>query len=80
MCVCVSGSIVSDSLDPHELHHTYVGYPMSMGFSRQEYWSGLPFPPPGKIPYPGMEPASVKSDLHWQMDSLLLDHLVFIIF
>ena len=45
---------------------------MSMGFSRQEYWSGFPFAPPGKIPYSGMEPASVKSDLHWQVNSLLL--------
>ena len=30
--------------------------PLSMGFSRQEYWSGLPFPPPGDLPEPGMEP------------------------
>ena len=29
-----------------------------MGFSRQEDWSGLPFPSPGDIPYPGIEPAS----------------------
>ena len=29
-----------------------------MGFSRQEYWSGLPFPPPGEIPNPGIELAS----------------------
>ena len=28
---------------------------LSMGFSRQEYWSGLPFPPPGDLPNPGME-------------------------
>ena len=32
--------------------------PMSMGFSRQEYWSGLPFPSPGDLPDPGMEPGS----------------------
>ena len=32
--------------------------PLSMGFSRQEYWSGLPFPPPGDLPVPGNEPAS----------------------
>ena len=30
----------------------------SMGFSRQEYWSGLPFPSPGDIPDPGIEPRS----------------------
>ena len=27
-----------------------------MGFSRQEYWSGLPFPSPGHLPHPGIEP------------------------
>ena len=32
--------------------------PPSMGFSRQEYWSGLPFPSPGHLPYPGIEPRS----------------------
>ena len=32
--------------------------PPSMGFSRQEYWSGLPFPSPGEIPNPGIEPRS----------------------
>ena len=31
--------------------------PLSMGFSRQEHWSGLPFPPPGHLPDPGIEPA-----------------------
>ena len=32
--------------------------PLSMGLSRQEYWSGLPCPPPGDLPDPGMEPGS----------------------
>ena len=32
--------------------------PQSMGFSRQEYWSGLPFPSPGALPDPGIEPKS----------------------
>ena len=32
--------------------------PHSMGFSRQEYWSGLPFPSPGDLPNPGIEPES----------------------
>ena len=32
--------------------------PLSIGFSRQEYWSGLPFPPPGDLPDPGIEPWS----------------------
>ena len=32
--------------------------PPSMGFARQEYWSGLPFPSPGDLPDPGIEPRS----------------------
>ena len=35
--------------------------PLSLGFSRQEYWSGLPCPPPGDLPDPGVEPASLMS-------------------
>ena len=35
--------------------------PLSMGFSRQEYWSGLPRTPPGDLPHPGMEPVSLMS-------------------
>ena len=35
--------------------------PLSLGFSRQEYWSGLPFPSPGDLPDPGIEPASLMS-------------------
>ena len=33
--------------------------PLSVGFSRQEYWSGLPCPPPGDLPYPGIKPVSL---------------------
>ena len=40
--------------------------PLSMGFCRQEYWSGLPCPPPRHLPNPGMEPRS----LSLQVDSL----------
>ena len=35
-----------------------VPHPLSVGFSRQEYWSGLPFPPPGDLPNVGFEPKS----------------------
>jgi len=42
-----------------------------MGFSRQEYWSGLPCPPPGNLPNPGIEPVSPLSPA-LQVDSLLL--------
>ena len=41
--------------------------PLSLGLSRQEYWSGLPFPPPGHLPKLGIEPGL----LHWEADSLL---------
>ena len=34
---------------------------LSMGFSRQEYWSGLPCPPPGDLPNPGIKPTSLMS-------------------
>ena len=43
---------------------------LSMGFSRQEHWSGLPFPPPGDLPHPGLKSASSAL----QEDSLLLSH------
>ena len=41
--------------------------PPSMGFSRQEYWNGLPFPSPGSLPNPGIEPGSPEL----QTDTLL---------
>ena len=37
--------------------------PLSMGFSRQEYWSGLPYPPPGDPPHPGVKTVSPMSPL-----------------
>ena len=40
-----------------------------MEFSRQEYWSGLPFSSPGALPNPGIESVSIESP-HWQADSL----------
>ena len=46
--------------------------PLSMGFSRQDYWNGLPCPPPGDLPKPGIERASLISSLHWQAGSLPL--------
>ena len=50
-----SCSVVSDSAIPW----TVVSQAsLSMGFSRQEYWSGLPFPSPGDLPDPGIEPSS----------------------
>ena len=43
--------------------------PLSTGFSRQQYWSGLPFPSPGDLPDPGIEPGSPAL----QADSLLTE-------
>ena len=43
--------------------------PLSMGFSRKEFWSGLPCPPPGYLPNPGIEPTSLASP-ELQADSL----------
>ena len=48
--------------------------PLSMGFSGQEYWSGLSLPPPGDLPDPRMEPVSPES-LPLQEDSFPLNHL-----
>ena len=46
---------MSDSCDPWTVARQA---PLSMGFSRQEYWSGLPFPSPGDLPNPGIKPKS----------------------
>ena len=46
--------------------------PLSMGFSRQEHWRGLPFHSPGHLPDPGIEPARLTPSLHWQTGSLPL--------
>ena len=48
--------------------------PLSMGFFRQEYWSGLPFPSPGNLPNPGIEPVSPVSPA-LKVDSLLAEPL-----
>ena len=47
--------------------------PLSMGFLRQEYWDGLPFPPPGDLPDTGIKPESPASPA-LQADTLLLSH------
>jgi len=49
---CVSHSVMSDSATPRTVVHQA---PLSMGFSRREYWSGAPFPIPGNLPDPGIE-------------------------
>ena len=49
---------MSDSLQPCGLAREA---PLSMEFSRQEHWNGLPFPTPGDLPDPGIEPTSLES-------------------
>ena len=57
---------MSDSLGPHGLYLAHPA-PLSMGFTKQEYWSGLPFPSPGHHSDPGIKPGSPAL----QADSLL---------
>ena len=69
-CICVkvkSLSRVRLFVTPWTTAHQA---PQSMGFSRQEYWSGLPFPSPGDLPDPGTEPGSPALEA----DALTSDH------
>ena len=52
--------VVSHSLRPHGLYVAHQAH-LSMGFSRQEYWSGLHCPPPGDLPDLGIKPTSLMS-------------------
>ena len=55
-------SVVSDS---ETLWTVACQVPLFLGFSRQEYWSGLPFPAPEDLPNPGIELASLSSVVKW---------------
>ena len=68
--MCSVTSVISDSVIPWTVAHQT---PLSMGFSRQEYWSGLPCLPPGNLPNLGIESKSPVSPI-LQVDSLLLSH------
>ena len=63
-CLVVSNSFTTPWTVTHQA-------PLSMGFPRQEYWSGLPFLSPEDLPNSGIEPTSPA----WQVGSLLLSHL-----
>ena len=58
MCVCQVILVTYDSATLWTAAHQA---PMSMGFSRQDYWSRLLCPPPGDLPNPGIKPASLIS-------------------
>ena len=67
VCVCLyvctfSHSVTSNSFAT--LWTLVYQAPLSMGFSRQEYWRGLPLPPPGDLPDPGIEPASLAPPVY----------------
>ena len=70
--------VCSQSLDHVQIFVTscsLAGYPpLSIECSRQEYWTGLPFPPPGDLPDPGINPCLLCL-LHWLVDSLSLSHM-----
>ena len=63
MCVCVCVCVCALSHVPLFAQLWTIAHrvPLSMGFSRQEYWSELPFPPPGDLPDPGIKPMSPAS-------------------
>ena len=73
VCVCIYILHVC-SVTSLQLHFATIWTvahqaPLSVGFSRQEYWSGLLYPPPGDLPDPGIKPMSSAL----QVDSLLLN-------
>ena len=63
-CLVMSSSFVTPWTVTHQA-------PLSMGFPKQDYWSGLPFLSPGDLPNSGIEPTSPA----WQVGSLPLIHL-----
>ena len=73
MCVCALKllSWVQLFMAPWTMAHQA---PLPMEFSKQKYWSGLPFPSPGDFPNPGLIPCFLCL-LRWQVDSLLLSYL-----
>ena len=62
VCACMSACIVAQScltlVTPWTVAHQA---PLSMGFSRQEYWNGFSFPTPGDLPNPGIKPLSLAT-------------------
>ena len=71
MCLCLVALVISDSFEtPWTVAHQA---PLSMGFCRQEYWSGLSFPP-SKGSSQGLNPCLLCL-LHWQVNSFILCHL-----
>ena len=69
---CERAGFTQDRLfDPMDYRHQA---PLSMGLTRQEYWNGLPCPPPGELPNPGIKPATPETPA-LQVDFILLSHV-----
>ena len=72
LCLLMYGSLITKLCPTLGIPRTAACQaPLSMGFPRQEYWSGLAFPSPEDSPIHGIELPS----LHWQANSLPLNHL-----
>ena len=69
VCICSDGLVIKSCPTLVTLWTIACQAPLSMGFSRQEYWSGLPLPSPGDLSHPGIEPRSPAL----QADSLLTE-------
>ena len=72
--VCVRAKLPQQCSTPCDPMTVSCLAPLSMGFSRQEYWNGLPCPPPGDLPDPGMEATGFPVVPALQVDSLQLSH------
>ena len=77
VCVCICKHVQSCPTLCHHVKLQACQAPLSMEFSRQEYWSGLLSPFLGDLPDPGIEPMSLVPHA-LQMDSLLLSHWEFL--
>ena len=74
VCLCVSHSVMSDSVTPWIVAHQNLP---CMGFSRQEYWSGLSFPSPGGLPNLGLEPRPPALQAGTILSALLPCHVAY---
>ena len=73
VCVCERERVTQLCLTLYSPMNYSLHVPLSMGFFQQEYWNGWPFPLPGDLPDPRIEPVSPASPA-LQADSLPLNH------
>ena len=71
-CCCLVARLCPTVCDPTDCIACQA--PVSMGFSRQECWSGFPFSSPGDLSHPGIELTALAMSPEWQMDSLPVSH------